>query len=537
MGKPLRVIFVEDSEEDALLLGRELSKGGFDLHCRRVHSAATLLAALETGEWDLVISDHSMPGFSGLEALEIVRARRADLPFIFVSGTMDEATAVAALRRGAQDYLMKGHLQRLRPAVEREIREGAERCDRKRLEQQVHQLQKFEAIGRLAGGIAHDFNNILGAILGWAEMGLEECPSGTRLNDRFQKITDQAHRAARLTAQILAFARRQILQPRKLDLNSSVEDVTNLLYKLIGDRVEIRVIPGRDLRVIMADPAQIEQVLMNLALNARDAMPDGGRLLIEAQNADIGPEQLRLHPEAKAGEYVLLAVSDTGTGMDKATLERIFEPFFTTKEMGRGTGLGLATVYGVVKQHGGFIYVYSELGKGTAFRLYFPRCEGTPDAAEEKSTVGLRRGSELILLADDHDGLLQSAEAMLRDLGYNVIPAHNGREAVQLFKSNADRIKLLVLDVAMPELDGPGAFKQISALRPEVPVIFTTGYMPEVVPLVAHTNKSAIMLQKPCSLKTLSQAMRSALDEAATPVPDVAPLAVSEPVPIAAKHD
>jgi two-component system cell cycle sensor histidine kinase/response regulator CckA len=530
MGKPLRVVFVEDSENDALLLARELSTSGFDLHSQRVDSAASLNAALDSGDWDLILSDHSMPGFSGLEALEIVRARGADLPFIFVSGTMDEATAVAALRRGAQDYLMKGHLQRLRPAVEREIRDAAERRDRKRLEQQVHQLQKFEAIGRLAGGIAHDFNNILGAILGWAEMGLEDCPAGTRLNDRFQKITDQAHRAARLTAQILAFARRQILQPRKLDLNSSIEEVTNLLHKLIGDRIEIRVLPGSNLRITMADPSQIEQILMNLALNARDAMPDGGKLTIETQNADIGPEQLRLHPEARAGGYVMLAVSDTGVGMDKATVDRIFEPFFTTKELGRGTGLGLATVYGVVKQHEGFIYVYSEPGKGTAFRLYFPRCAGSPDVPEEKVTVELRKGSELILFADDHDGLRQSAQSMLRDLGYNVIPARNGREAVELFKRNADNIKLLVLDIAMPELDGPTAFEQIAALRPEVPVIFTTGYMPEVVPFVAHTNKSAVMLQKPYSLKSLSQAMRDALDEAAaSPVPGSGHGAVSAP--------
>src|SRR5271155_3004575 len=242
MSKPLRAILVEDSEDDSALLERELRKGGFTLQSRRVCTAADLESALSDGEWDLVVSDHSMPGFTGLQALDIVRSRNADLPFIFVSGTIDEDTAVAALRRGAQDYLMKGHLQRLLPAVEREIREFAERLDRKRLEQQVGALQKFEAIGRLAGGIAHDFNTLLGAILGWAEMGLEDAQAGSRARDRFQKITEQAHRATKLTAQILAFARRQVLQPRKIHLNSSVDDVTSLLHKLIGDRVEIRVL-------------------------------------------------------------------------------------------------------------------------------------------------------------------------------------------------------------------------------------------------------------------------------------------------------
>jgi signal transduction histidine kinase len=418
-----------------------------------------------------------MPGFSGLDALRIVRERNADMPFIFVSGTMDEETAVAALRQGAQDYLMKGQLQRLLPAVEREIREAAERRDHKLLEQQVLQLQKFEAIGRLAGGIAHDFNNILGAILGWAEIGLEDPKAGPRACERFQKIIDQAHRAAKLTAQILAFARRQVLQPRKLNLNTAVDDLTSLLQKLIGDRVEIRVIAGSHLYSALADPSQIEQLLMNLCLNARDAMPDGGVLIIETRNVDIEKERTRLHPEAHPGRYVLLSVSDTGTGMDKATVARIFEPFFTTKELGRGTGLGLATVYGIVKQHGEFIYVYSEPGKGTTFRLYFPSCEGAADVLDAKEIpVALRKGSETILLADDDDGMRQSAHEMLQELGYHVILASGGREAVSFFKSNADRIQLVILDIMMPKLDGPHAYEQIAAVHPNVPVIFTSGY-------------------------------------------------------------
>src|ERR1700722_8896142 len=485
MPKPLRAIFVEDSEEDGALLARELQKGGFELHSERVSSAVDLAVVLSRGEWDLVVSDHSMPGFSGLQALEIVRAKKVDLPFIFVSGTMDETTAVAALRRGAQDYLIKGHLQRFLPAVEREIREAADRRDRKRLEQQVSQLQKFEAIGRLAGGIAHDFNNLLGAILGWAEMGVEDTQAGARARERFKKITEQAHRATKLTAQILAFARRQVLQPRKLSLNVAVEEVTSLLQKLIGDRVEIRFLPGNTLNMVMADPAQIEQILMNLCLNARDAMSEGGVLVIETRNVDIEDERARVHPDARPGRYVLLSVSDTGVGMDRATVERIFEPFFTTKELGRGTGLGLAIVYGIVKQHGGFIYVYSEPGKGTTLRLYFPCCGGAADFAEVKVSVPLRKGHETIILADDHDGLRQTAHEMLGELGYHVLAAVIGRESVDLFKFNIDRINLVLLDVMMPEMDGPGAYEHIRALRPDVPVVFTSGYTPETAPFIA----------------------------------------------------
>ena len=531
MGEPLRAIFVEDSEDDSLLLARELSKGGFTLTSERVDSATGLRTALERGEWDLVVSDHSMPDFTGLEALRIVRERNPDVPFIFVSGTIDEATAVAALRQGAQDYLTKGRLERLLPAVEREIREAAEQRHRKRLERQVNALQKFEAIGRLAGGIAHDFNNILGAILGWAEMGMEDEQAGQRAKQRFQKISEQAHRATKLTSQILAFARRQVLQPRKLSLNACVDDVTNLLHKLIGDRVEIRVLADGNLRVAMADPAQIDQVLMNLCLNARDAMPEGGVVIIETRNVDMDEEHARVHPEAHPGRYVLLSVSDTGVGMDRATIERIFEPFFTTKELGRGTGLGLATVYGIVKQHGGFIYVYSEPGKGTAFRLYFPSCEGAADAgAPKEGPVELRKGSETILLADDHDGLRQSAQEMLRDLGYHVIPAANGREAVNLFKFNADRVQLLLLDVMMPELDGPHAYEEIITLRPHIPVIFSSGYTPDAVPFIAAIGKGALVLQKPYTLKSLSQMIRTALDgpAAAASTPAAAPVAMKD---------
>jgi signal transduction histidine kinase len=368
------------------------------------------------------------------------------------------------MKVGAQDYVMKTNLRRLVPAVKRELREAEDRKERKRLEQHVHQLQRFEAIGRLAGGVAHDFNNIIGAILGWAEMGYEEAEPNTRFRERFQRIREQSQRAAKLTSQLLAFGRKQILQPRKVNLNVLVQEEMNLLRRVIGDDIEVRVLSAQDLRVTLADPTQVEQVIMNLCLNARDAMEGGGQLLIETQNVEIGEEYCSRHAYGRPGSYVLLSVSDTGSGMDAATIERIFEPFFTTKELGRGTGLGLATVYGIVKQHGGFIYVYSEPGKGTSFKVYLRADSGDHEPHETTREEKPLRGTETILLAEDHQGLRDSAKEMLQGLGYRTIVASDGRKALELFKTNCDEIDLIIMDVVMPLLNGPEAYLQMSAL-------------------------------------------------------------------------
>lgn len=510
MGIPIRLLMIEDSEDDAALLLLLLRQGGYDVDSERVYSASELERALKM-KWDIVVSDHSMPQFSGAEALKMVRAKDAEIPFIFVSGTIGEDAATEAMRVGAQDYVMKTNLKRLIPAVQRELREAEDRRERKRLEQHVQQLQKFEAIGRLAGGIAHDFNNMIGAVMGWAELGYDEAPPESRIRERFQKIRDQARRAAKLTSQLLAFGRRQLLQPKKLNLNVLVQEEMSFLGKVIGADVEIKVVSAADLRVTMADPTQIEQVLMNLCLNARDAMPTGGKLVIETHNVEIGDEYCRTHAYGKPGSYVLLAVSDTGTGMDAATLERIFEPFFTTKEMGRGTGLGLATVYGIVKQHGGFIYVYSEPGKGTSFRIYLQAEIGVHEPRDAAPEAQPLRGTETILVADDHEGLRDSANEMLHALGYRTFLAHNGAEAFELFKAKCGEIDLILMDVVMPGLSGPEAYTKMAELRPGMKVIFTTGYTSEAAALMSLLEKGAAILQKPFGMTTLSQMIRSTL--------------------------
>ncbi len=512
MGTPLRLLLIEDSEDDALLLLRHLQNGGFTITHQRVDSDVALRAALDINEWDLVISDHSMPHFSGSTALQILRAKNPDVPFIFVSGTIGEETAVRALKSGAQDYLMKTNITRLVPAIQRELKEVAERRERTRLEQQVTQLQRFEAIGRLAGGIAHDYNNVIGAIMGWAELGRDEA-QGTRFHGRFRKIHEQAERAARLTSQLLAFARRQVLTRRRISVNEVVAEGTSLLQRLIGEHIEVRRRLAADLRLVLADAVQIDQVIMNLCLNARDAMHQGGRLSIETQNVEVGEDFCRTHSYARPGQYVLLTVSDTGLGMDAATVEHIFEPFFTTKELGQGTGLGLSTVYGVVKQHDGIVTVESELGKGTTFRIYLPVAVGEREPRDTLPKAQGRRGTETILLAEDHHGLREAAQEMLELLGYQVITAIDGAIAVQTFKTNSDRIDLVVLDVVMPGLSGPEAYSQMTAIRPTLPVVFTTGHTTEVGILSSMVKHGASVLQKPYNSASLSQTIRDVLDK------------------------
>jgi two-component system, cell cycle sensor histidine kinase and response regulator CckA len=383
---------------------------------------------------------------------------------------------------------------------------------RRQLERQLLQAQKFEAIGQLAGGIAHDFNNVLGAILGMAELGRLEAPQGTRIGERLEKICHHAGRAAALTRQLLAFSRRQQLERRYIDLNLSVNEVTSLVSESLGKDVEVITELAGDLAGVHADPSQVEQVLMNLCVNARDAMPNGGRLTIRTHAVRLDEEACRTRPGISPGEFVRLTVADTGTGMDAVTLGRIFEPFFTTKPPGRGTGLGLATVYGVVKQHGGCIDVNSRVGEGTTFDLYFPvAAAAEPMAQEKRKSEPVRGGSETILLAEDHEGLRELVRESLQALGYRVLAASDGQEAVDVFRGHQGKIDLLVLDVIMPRLRGPDAYKRIRDLNPAVPVLFCTGYNPDSAQVESLTSHP--VLQKPYPALELARTVRQILDQ------------------------
>ncbi|HEX9582178.1 MAG TPA: response regulator [Gemmatimonadales bacterium] len=761
----LRVLIVEDSTPDVDLLLRELRRAGYEPEHERVDTAETMNAALDRGPWDLVVSDYSMPGFSGTAALALLRARALDAPFIFVSGTIGEDIAVSAMRAGAQDYVLKGNLARLGPAVERELREvrirrerhevqeallrsearfqdlfdnapvalyrttptgaivdanpalvallgypsreallgqrapdhyvdpeerrqWAERLDRfgtavdfevrlrrhdgaeilventgrvvrdadggvgyyegslvditerrraehdlraaqerlqqivrasvaviyalevkgaelgirwvsenvttvlgwtpaetesagwwtgqvhpddrervtawgavlqrgvlvqeyrlrhkdgsyrwvldqkrllpdpggglgdvvgawlditdkKSLEIQLQQAQKMEAIGRLAGGVAHDFNNILTAIFGYADTLAEEFAEGSTARADLDEIRNAAERAAGLTRQLLAFSRQQTLQPVVLNLNALVQDLEKMLRRVVGEDVEIHLSPAPGLGNVRADPGQLQQVAMNLVVNARDAMPTGGKLLIETQNADLSPQYAELHQPVEPGPYVMLAVTDTGVGIDPQTRARIFEPFFSTKERAKGTGLGLSTVYGIVKQSGGYVWVYSEVGKGTAFKVYLPRVDAPADAAARAAEPGENlTGTETILLAEDDVTLRRLTRTILEKLGYSVLAGAHAAEALELAQVHAGEIHLLVTDVVMPGASGRELARRLAATRPDAKVLYVSGYTDEAIVRHGMLEPGLQFLQKPFTPSALARRVREVL--------------------------
>jgi two-component system, cell cycle sensor histidine kinase and response regulator CckA len=392
------------------------------------------------------------------------------------------------------------------PAPQRDPHDSDQ--ERKHLELRIHQLERFEAIGRLAGGVAHDFNNALCVILGWTQLAYEELPEDSPTRKKLEMVRQQAQSAAGLTRQLLAFARRQHLQPVNLDLNQLVTKTEQLLLNALGKRVGVSLTLASDLDVISVDASQIEQVLVNLCLNARDAMPGGGGLHIVTKNVEVGEEFCRLHGYGIPGRYALLSVSDSGVGMDSTTVEHIFEPFFTTKEKDRGTGLGLATVYGIVKQHDGIITVNSEVGRGTTFDVYFPATTGEPGLQPTQLTPQLRLDTRMILVADDNAAILEFAGAALVSRGYRVILAKNGQEAVSLFTNRSNEIELVILDVDMPGLGGREAYSRMRAVVPGLLAIFTTGHSAETASLDSKIQEGAAFLQKPYDVDALHQSVR-----------------------------
>jgi signal transduction histidine kinase/CheY-like chemotaxis protein len=382
---------------------------------------------------------------------------------------------------------------------------------RAHLEEQLRQSQKMEAIGRLAGGVAHDFNNLLTIITGRTSMLLDLATTDRARRD-LEIVLEAGQRAAVLTKQLLAFSRKQVLQPRVLDLGRVVAELAPMLRRLIGEDIDLGIVAGAPECPVVADPGQVEQVIMNLVVNARDAMPRGGRITIETGTVELDEAYVRDHVGVQRGPHVLLAVTDSGVGMDAATRERIFEPFFTTKPEGQGTGLGLATVFGIVAQSGGTIWVYSEVGRGTTFKIYLPRVDSPTPAARPASAGPAPRGSETVLLVEDDDGVRFVGEDVLQRLGYAVISARNGEEALRASAAHAGRIAILISDIVMPGMNGPELQARLAHDRPDMKVLFLSGYAPGAAVRHGILDPDVAFLEKPFGPEALARKVRAVLD-------------------------
>jgi signal transduction histidine kinase len=500
----LRVLFVEDNEDDARLLQRHLERGGYQVESFRVDTRESFSNAVLNAKWDVVISDHSMPHFSSLDALAMLKSHDIDCPFIIVSGTIGEDMAVEAMRAGAHDYVLKNNLARLAPAIDRELGDAElrlqardERAARKAVERQLQQAQKMEAVGRLAGGIAHDFNNLLTAILGFTGLALDKVNNGVPVKFELEQVKQAADRAARFTRQLLAFSRQQVLSPRLIEPGESIEAMIPMLRQLLGEDVELSV-TARAFGKVRVDPGQFEQVVMNLAVNARDAMPNGGTLRLASERVIVG-ETLAAKMQVQAGEFIRLTVTDSGLGMDDATRSRIFEPFFTTKPPGEGTGLGLSTVYGILKQSNGAIDVETAVAKGTTFHVYLPVTDGAvesqrpPRRAPRK--VGQLEGT--VIVAEDEEAVRLLVQTVLTTAGFRVYAASSGTEAASLLAGIDQPIDLLITDIIMPGMIGPDLARLVLQKSPQTRVLYITGYATHSAVPAGFLQEDDALLQKP----------------------------------------
>lgn len=632
---PLLVLLLEDVAMDAELVEFELDRAGISADVRRVDSRDDYVRALGEFRPDIILSDFSLPQFDGMRALELARAWATTVPFIVVTGSINEETAVQCMKAGATDYVLKSNLARIGPAIraalererergERERTQAAlrrseadlrtifdntaqalilldpegrvrlfnaaaarseERCgtrigigaraaelslvsedglqralagarfnlevmpgetaprfdvsyapvcddeasvigvcitavditERRRMDEHLRRAERMQATGRLAGGVAHEVNNMMTAILGFGDFLLRSLPpDDTRCAD-VEEILKAARRAADVTRQLLAFSRQQVLHPRTIDLNAVIQGLLPMLQRSLAEQHELVARLAEGPCCSHADPGQIEQVVLNLVLNARDAMPDGGRITIQTSLQRFDDQYAARHPDLilPVGDFVMLAVSDTGTGMDPATMHRIFEPFFTTKPVGQGTGLGLSTAYGIIKQSNGYIFAYSELGEGTVFKAYLPCSPEPADRPSGPRRMPPRGGNETVLLVEDEEVVRTLAARALRDFGYTIIEAGNGREALRICERQGEEISVVVTDVAMPEMGGRELAARLATMAPGLPILFISGYTGEEVIERGLLPSGVPFQQKPFAPDTLALRVRQLLDQAA----------------------
>jgi two-component system cell cycle sensor histidine kinase/response regulator CckA len=517
---PLRLLHLEDDPIDTDLVATTLTEAGITCVAQRVDTRSAFLAALQANRIDLILADYSIPGFDGMSALALARQHAPEVPFLFVSATIGEELAIDAMHQGATDYVLKQRLGRLVPSVQRALRERDDRHERKRAEEalvqsekQFRQSQKMEAVGRLAGGIAHDFNNLLTVIMGYSHVLSAELGHNHPLHGKIEETQKACEKAVMLVRQLLAFSRKQPVEPKVLVLNQVVANLEGMLQRLIGSNIRLVITLDPVDCHVRADQGQLEQVLMNLVVNARDAMVKGGTLTIETAPAELTQSPIYHVEPLPPGPYVRLSVRDTGIGMDRETKAHIFEPFFTTKEEGKGSGLGLSTVFGIVTQSGGGIDVTSRVGQGTRFDIFFPRVAADPHPATLTRELGQsHKGTETILLVEDDTSVRTLVRDELRNLGYKVVEAKNGIEASLLATQQMGAVDLLLTDMVMPGMNGRELAQHLVALKPDLRILFMSGYTDDVGLLTGLGEGTSNFLQKPFTPTALAQIVRKLLD-------------------------
>ena len=514
----VRILLIDDDPQAQALIEMALIDAHFERRIEVIGTAAAGLARIKADEHDIYLVDQRLPDGTGLEVIRAAKELGTDKPFILMTGYGSGALDEAALREGAADYVEKhlvgAHLERSIRYALRNWQAGRALHER---DEQLRQSQKMEAIGRLAGGVAHDFNNLLTAIIGYTDMIAErtDVDVDAATVREVREIRRAADRGAALTRQLLAFSRKQFLNPTVININESVAGLLHMLPRLIGDHIHTDARLGTGLGFVKADASQIEQVIVNLVLNARDAMPTGGHITIQTANVALDYDQLTDEGLALApGDYVMLAITDTGMGMDEQTRAHAFEPFFTTKPKGKGTGLGLATVYGIVDQSGGGITMDSAPGHGTSVRIYLPVTNALPTTPERPQAGPIAtEGTETLLLVEDNDAIREISARALRRRGYTVYEARNAEEAIDWSAKGERRPEMLITDVIMPGLSGPNLAARLMQQNPKLRVLYMSGYTDDATEIHGTFWGGVPLLQKPFTPSQLAERVRMALDQ------------------------
>lgn len=521
MTTPLRILHLETSSDDSDYLVTILKNSGISCVIHRVETQQAFVAGLSEDLTDLIVSEFHAPGCDGNTAFALAQESASHIPFIFVSESLDESQVTELLERGATDFISKGALGRVIPAVQRILKEQHERDARRKAEEallqyqlQLRHIQKLEAVGRLAGGLAHDFNNLLTVILGHSQVLLTEIDEAHPLRPQIQEMHKAGERARVLIRQLLTFSRKRPSEAKIISFNSLLDDFESMLHRVIGEDIQLTVRLCQDDLRIKADPALVEQVVMNLVVNARDAMPKGGRLTLDLQSAHLDRAPVYCDRDLSPGEYVKLTVSDTGCGMSPEVQAQMFKPFFTTKDEEKGTGLGLSTVFDVVTQHSGGLDVTTMMGEGTCIDVYFPRVMTEIDSsADASSGTPPLRGHETILLVEDDESVRLLIRDELCKLGYRVVEARNGIEACLVATPYIGKLQLLLTDIVMPGMSGTELARHLRVIKPELSILFISGYEDDVGIGVGDTAMA--YLQKPFTTEALVGTVRHLLDQPA----------------------